>query len=169
MLSYLTQTSFDGAVSVGTTIVEFTAPWCEFCQHQKPILEAFAFERADVQAYLLDAEAHESVTQRFGVSVLPTLLVFVDGKPLAQSDGLQSPAQLAQLVELAREAAAWDEGPPRVPPPVAQPPPVAPPGPPPTVPPLPPPAVTTPTKAGVGAGAVALVVLAALLFSRRRR
>ncbi|OBA23501.1 thioredoxin-like protein [Metschnikowia bicuspidata var. bicuspidata NRRL YB-4993] len=81
------------------TVVAFTAPWCQFCQKFKPVLAKLAN-----QIYAEDGEtikfaevnlaeenkAHVSkIVGQFGVSLLPTILLFDPSK--TDDDGLRRP------------------------------------------------------------------------------
>lgn len=165
MLTRLSPTTFASATAQGTIAVLFTAPWCDACKQQEPMLEQLDWQRADVQAFAVDIEQAPALGEQFSVELLPTILVFVNGQALGRGEGLFDAAGLGQLVADAREAATWDRGAPPARPP--------PPGVPParTVPPAMPPTTDLPVKgAGAGAGALALLVIGgALLFARRRR
>lgn len=60
-------------------LVEFFAPWCGHCKNLAPVYEELAttFAHSDkVTVASVDADAHRSLGQRFGVSGFPTLKWF---------------------------------------------------------------------------------------------
>ena len=81
----LTPDNFDKVVlkSGKPTLVEFFAPWCGHCKNLAPVYEelasTFEFAKDKVQIAKVDADAHKSLGQKFGVQGFPTLKWF-DGK-----------------------------------------------------------------------------------------
>jgi len=77
--------NFDDVVlkSGKPSLVEFFAPWCGHCKNLAPVYEELAgvFQHASgkVNVAKVDADAHKSLGQRYGVSGFPTLKWF-DGK-----------------------------------------------------------------------------------------
>ncbi|KZF26579.1 disulfide-isomerase tigA [Xylona heveae TC161] len=77
--------NFDSVVlkSGKPALVEFFAPWCGHCKNLAPtyekLAEAFTFAEDKVTIAKVDADAHRSLGQRFGVQGFPTLKWF-DGK-----------------------------------------------------------------------------------------
>jgi len=77
--------SFDAALVADdrSVVVEFTATWCGPCKRLAPVLEQFAEKHADsVRVIAVDADASPVTTARFGVTSLPTLMLFRGGEPL---------------------------------------------------------------------------------------
>ncbi|OJD29391.1 disulfide isomerase [Diplodia corticola] len=82
----LTPDNFDDIVlqSGKPALVEFFAPWCGHCKNLAPVYEELGASYAwaadkKVTIAKVDADAHRSLGQRFGVSGFPTLKWF-DGK-----------------------------------------------------------------------------------------
>ena len=62
-------------------VVDFTAVWCPPCQMMAPVVEKLATEFAGkVKIGKLDTDANPEIAIRFGVSGIPTLGMFRDGK-----------------------------------------------------------------------------------------
>jgi Thioredoxin domain-containing protein len=56
-------------------IVNFTAPWCVYCQRLKPILEEFADKFInDIYIYNVDVDKEEDLDKFFNIRTIPTLL-----------------------------------------------------------------------------------------------
>lgn len=61
-------------------LVDCWATWCGPCKMLAPELQALADEQAGrLKVVKLDVDANPGLSQLFGVSLLPTMLLFVDG------------------------------------------------------------------------------------------
>jgi len=88
-------------------LVEFGAAWCPPCRMLAPILDEVAEVRSDhLQVMTLDVDANPVTQGAYGVMSLPTLLLFVDGKPVRQTIGFLSKGRLLALVDEALQIAA---------------------------------------------------------------
>lgn len=83
-------TTFESEVLKSETpvLVEFGAEWCGPCQRMAPILDQFAKNNPSVKVLKLDIDDSPSTTSKFGVRGVPTMILFKDGKPLANKVGL---------------------------------------------------------------------------------
>ena len=62
-------------------IVDFTALWCPPCQMMAPVVERLADEFAgNVKIGKLDTDENQDIAIRYGVSGIPTLGLFREGK-----------------------------------------------------------------------------------------
>ena len=75
-------------------LLEVGARWCPPCRAIEPHLAAIAVERADVDVATLDSDDNQVTSAKFGVRALPTLLLFVHGRVVAQVVGAQSRGKL---------------------------------------------------------------------------
>ena len=87
---HLTADTFDQEVveHSGITIVDFWATWCGPCKMLAPLLDEIAAERAGrVKVAKVNVDEEQRVVMRFNVRSAPTLLIFKNGKPVAQIIG----------------------------------------------------------------------------------
>jgi len=73
---------FPDAVAMGQVLVDFWAPWCGPCKALTPVLEELSVKYPDVRFLKVNAddEVGLALGAQFGVSSLPTLLLFKNGK-----------------------------------------------------------------------------------------
>ena len=81
-----------------TVVVDFWASWCGPCRMFSPILEEFANKTNDVVVAKVNVDEEPDLAARFGVSSIPTVLVFKGGKAVKKSVGVISVSDLEELV-----------------------------------------------------------------------
>ena len=83
-------------------LVDFWADWCGPCKMIAPALEEIAEELADrVTIAKMDIMENQEVPGQVGVQSIPLLILFKDGKPVAQKLGAAPKSQLKAWLESA--------------------------------------------------------------------
>jgi thioredoxin len=93
MVAHVTTQEFTDKVldSKRPVLFDFYAAWCNPCRLQSPILDSLAAEGTGAfEIVKVDVEQDSDLAVRYGVSALPTLLVFHEGEPVERFVGLQS-------------------------------------------------------------------------------
>lgn len=87
--------NFEEQVKNGVTLIDFWAPWCGPCKTQLPIVEELAGELAGTATIgKVNVDEEGELASKFGITGIPTLLIFKDGEPVDKLVGLQSKDQL---------------------------------------------------------------------------
>ncbi len=83
-------------------LVDFWADWCGPCKMIAPALEEISAELADrVSIVKMDIMENTTVPGQIGVQSIPLLVLFKDGKPVAQKLGAAPKSQLKSWLESA--------------------------------------------------------------------
>lgn len=93
--------------SKGVVLVDFWAPWCMPCRIVGPTIERLAEEfDGRVTVGKLNVDENMSVATRYGISGIPTVAVFRDGKLINQMVGVRPEQAYRKALESALEPAA---------------------------------------------------------------
>jgi thioredoxin 1 len=80
-------------------LVDFWASWCAPCKLIAPVLDELAEELSGrARIAKVDVEASGDLTNRFGVSSIPTLILFKDGRVVDQLIGAAPKDQIRRMV-----------------------------------------------------------------------
>lgn len=82
-----------------TVLVDFWATWCGPCRMIAPVLEEVAKERPDITVCKVDVDEERELALEYGVSSIPTLLVFRDGKVVNQSIGAMPKERILAMLQ----------------------------------------------------------------------
>lgn len=71
-------------------LVDFTAVWCGPCKMLDPVVKQLAQEWAGkVKFVMVDVDSNPNVTMNYQVMGVPTLMMFVNGRPVERVSGYQ--------------------------------------------------------------------------------
>ena len=80
-------------------LVDFCAPWCGPCRMLAPVLAEIAEEKADtVKVGKVNVDEEPELAAKYGISGIPALLLFKDGKVVATSVGFKPKAEVEAFI-----------------------------------------------------------------------
>lgn len=80
-------------------LFDFFATWCGPCRMQTPILEELAKKMGDaVEIRKIDVDQNMDLAEKYGIRVVPTLIIEKDGKVIQSMEGVQNMATLEKLL-----------------------------------------------------------------------
>ena len=83
-------------------LVDFWATWCKPCQMVAPILEELTQEyTGKLTIAKLDVDQNQQTAQKYHVMSIPTMIVFKQGKPVANIVGFKPKMQLKKELDAA--------------------------------------------------------------------
>lgn len=98
MLYHSDEKNFDKVIKSNKKIlVDFFAEWCGPCQMIGEELKKLADEK-DFDIVKVDIDYNRGLAIKYNVEVVPTMYVFVDGKPIKKVTGYMNKNQILDLM-----------------------------------------------------------------------
>ena len=98
----VSDSSFEADVlkSEQPVLVDFWAAWCAPCRMLAPTVEAVAEKYAgNARVVKLNVDDNPSVSQRFGIKGIPTLILFKNGHEEERVVGATSEAAISRMID----------------------------------------------------------------------
>ena len=97
----LTSENFENEVlkSDKNVLVDFWASWCGPCKMLAPTIEAIAEENHSFRVGKVNVDDEPDLAEAFGISSIPTLILFKGGKAADMMVGLRSKDEIVKWAE----------------------------------------------------------------------
>ncbi len=81
-------------------ILDFYAEWCGPCKRQGPILEELKRKMGDsIEVRKIDVDQNMDLAGTYGIQVVPTLIIEVDGKKVREFQGVTDAGTLEDILK----------------------------------------------------------------------
>ena len=87
-------------------LVDFWAPWCGPCRQIAPLIDEISSENSGTAKVVkVNIDESPQAAQTYGVSSIPTLMVFKGGEVVERFVGAQPKARLQEAIDAAKATA----------------------------------------------------------------
>lgn len=96
----ITEQNFEEVIGTDKPVlVDFFATWCGPCRMLSPVIEEIAEERAQTLVVgTVDVDEQSALASRFGVSSIPTVILFKDGKEAGRFVGYRPKEAVEEML-----------------------------------------------------------------------
>lgn len=95
----LTIENHNETVADGTVLIDFWASWCGPCRQFAPVYEQSSEQHSDITYAKVDTEDQQQLAAMYGITSIPTLVVYRDGIPVFGQPGALPSQALESLIE----------------------------------------------------------------------
>ena len=98
MLKNINEENFKGEIldSNKPILVDFYANWCGHCKMLEPVIERIGKTRTDFDIAKIDVDTAQNLAYEYEVQVVPTILIFKQGKIVNRIEGFLSESEIIE-------------------------------------------------------------------------
>lgn len=90
---------FNEEIASGTVLVDFFATWCGPCKMLAPVLEGIeANKKSAAKIIKVDVDEVGEAAMKYGVQVIPTLVLLKDGQEVKRTQGYLPEAKVLEFI-----------------------------------------------------------------------
>ena len=96
----ITKENFNEVINSNETVLlDFWATWCGPCQMIGPVVEQIAEENPSVAVGKVNVDEERDLAVKFGITAIPTLVAFKNGKVSSKEVGFVSKQKLEAMIK----------------------------------------------------------------------
>ncbi|MEG0826201.1 MAG: thioredoxin [Bacilli bacterium] len=89
---------FSNTINNDLVLIDFFADWCGPCKMLGPVLEQLGDSRA-LKIAKINVDDNQTLAQTLGIMTIPTLLLYSNGKLLAQTSGFMPQIEIEKWID----------------------------------------------------------------------
>ena len=87
-------------IKEGITLVDFYADWCGPCRMLAPVIDKISEEyKEKVKVIKVNVDNHQQLAARYGISSIPTIIIFKDGIAAKVNVGFISFDEIKEMLD----------------------------------------------------------------------
>lgn len=79
-------------------LVDFNATWCGPCKMMGPVIEELSEEMKNIKFVSVDVDDEDELAETYGVSSIPCLVLFENGKEVSRNVGFMPKDELENVL-----------------------------------------------------------------------
>lgn len=100
MTAEVNDINFEESIKSGVVLVDFWAPWCGPCRMLSPVIDELARDmEGRVKIFKCNVDESQETPSKFNIMGVPTLIIFKDGKMVAQRSGMAPKKIIQEWIE----------------------------------------------------------------------
>ena len=81
-------------------LIDFWAAWCGPCRMLSPVVDEVADENPGIKVGKVNVDEQGELAMKFGISSIPTLMLFKDGKNVDSSIGVVQKSAIEKMINV---------------------------------------------------------------------
>lgn len=98
----MTKDTHEATVEDGIVFIDFWAAWCGPCRAFAPVFEQASETHPDITFAKVDTDVERELAGMYGISSIPTLVIYRDNIPVYLQPGAMGAPQLEDLIRQVR-------------------------------------------------------------------